>query len=330
MGAAVKSHPIGDEASHSATEAGPLVTNGFQVVLPEAVEAIVRDLADPSEVKAERERLEGFWFVHWTGGKLYHLRLSAGGPNVDGQQQTIRTSEHPWLLRARLEDAIGSALQSYIPIRKRPFTFLAQKSELIKKAAAAADIAHELLDTFKAQAGSISTPIFTSMPAISKPRVRPPAPQKRSIAEIPRCNFLRRTFSVSFFLAPCIRSLCACTFRRFAFDAFGDQSFIFLDGENDHDRAAMFLDRDWLRARCIDQSAEFVFGVLRRHSFQSTESVRAILAIMSITAGHRKRAVVRNGTKAELVHGNVAGSIPLEGQSDIPSEPTCPRHERRA
>jgi hypothetical protein len=127
----------------------PLVTNGFKVDLPETVEVIVRELPDPSEVKAERKRLDGYWFVHWIGGKLYHLRLKAGGPNVDGEPQSLRTSEHPWLLRARLDDAIGVALPKYEPIRERPFTFLAQKTELIKKAAAAANITHSLLDEFK-------------------------------------------------------------------------------------------------------------------------------------------------------------------------------------
>ena len=143
------SRTIRDNAPYAPVEGRPLATNGFQVVLPATVEAIVRDFPNPAEVKSERERLAGFWFVHWVGGKLYHLRLKAGGPNVDGLQQTITTSTHPWLLRSRLEDVIGSSVSKYVPIRKRPFTFLAQKTELIKKAAAAANIKHEVLDTFK-------------------------------------------------------------------------------------------------------------------------------------------------------------------------------------
>jgi len=115
----------------------PLATNGFKINLPESVEVIVREMPSPSEVKGERERLGEYWFVHWMGGKLYNLRLKGGGPNVDGSPRTLRTSQHPWLLRSRLDDAIGEALPKYEPIRERPFTFLAQKSELIKKAAAA-------------------------------------------------------------------------------------------------------------------------------------------------------------------------------------------------
>lgn len=131
------------------SQARSLFTNGFKVNLPETVDVVVREFPNPSEVKAERQRLEGFWFVHWVGGKLYHLRLKSGGPNVDGALQTLSVSDHPWLLRARIDDVIGDAVSQYEPIRVRPFTFLAQKAELIKPAAVAAGVAHPLLAGFK-------------------------------------------------------------------------------------------------------------------------------------------------------------------------------------
>ena len=113
----------------------PLVTNGFRVELPETIDVIVRDFPNPGEVKAERTFLQDHRFVHWVGGKLYHLRLQSGGPNVDGELLSLRVSEHPWLLRARIDDVIGDAVSQYEPIRVRPFTFLAQKAELVKPAA---------------------------------------------------------------------------------------------------------------------------------------------------------------------------------------------------
>ncbi|WP_439601872.1 argonaute/piwi family protein [Devosia sp.] len=143
--------------------ARPLVTNGFEVILPNQVEAIVRDLADPSEVKGERERLHGYWFVHRIDGRLFHIRLKGGGPNVDGEPIFVKTSEHPWLLRARLDDAIEEALPKYAAVRKRPFTFLAQKSELIADAAVAAAISHQLLPGFRV------TPKFALSPKIYEP-----------------------------------------------------------------------------------------------------------------------------------------------------------------
>lgn len=127
-------------------QAKPLRTNGFAVDMPGAFHAVVRDFPDPSLVKAERERLSGFWFLHWTDGKLYHVRLAAGGPNLDGTPVTVSTSDHPWLLRSRLDDAIAQAFPKYEPQRLRPFTFLAQKSELLADAAEEARIAHPLLN----------------------------------------------------------------------------------------------------------------------------------------------------------------------------------------
>lgn len=127
----------------------PLLTNGFSVELPETMDVVIREFPHPGEVKAERERLNGFWFVHWVGGRLYHLRLHNGGPNVDGTVRPLRVAEHPWLLRARIDDVVGDAVSQYEPIRRRPFTFLAQKAELIGPAATAAGVAHPLLSHFK-------------------------------------------------------------------------------------------------------------------------------------------------------------------------------------
>ncbi|MCP3385990.1 Piwi domain-containing protein [Bradyrhizobium sp. CCGUVB4N] len=126
----------------------PLVTNGFVVETPEIIDFVVRDMPDPGELKAERERLRGFWFVHWVGGKLYHLRLKAGGPNVDGEQRPAPVLKYTWLVRARVDDVIGVALPQYEPIRVRPFTFLAQRAELIQPAAEAARITHPLINEF--------------------------------------------------------------------------------------------------------------------------------------------------------------------------------------
>ncbi|WP_192357303.1 argonaute/piwi family protein [Mesorhizobium mediterraneum] len=144
-------------------EPRPLASNGFEVSLPGQLDVIVRALPDPSEVKAERARLKGYWFVHWFDGKLFHLRLKAGGPNVDGNHEVLETAAHPWLFRARLDDALEDALPNYSAVRQRPFTFLAQKAELIDAAASAAGIFHKLLPSFKV------TPRFTLNPKIYEP-----------------------------------------------------------------------------------------------------------------------------------------------------------------
>lgn len=124
------------------------VTNGFEVTLPEVIDVVIRDFPDPKEVKAERERLKSFWFVHWLGGKLYHLRLQGGGPNIEGTLSKLETKLHPWLLRSRLDDTIGAALPKYKALRERPFTFLAQLSQIVDTAAEKAGVSHTLLKGF--------------------------------------------------------------------------------------------------------------------------------------------------------------------------------------
>ena len=43
--------------AHPISARTPLVTNGFEVLLPETVEILARDFPDGAEVKAERERV---------------------------------------------------------------------------------------------------------------------------------------------------------------------------------------------------------------------------------------------------------------------------------
>jgi hypothetical protein len=112
-----------------------LIINGFEIGLPTHIELLVRPMAKPADVKPERDRLSGYWFVHWWGGNLYGLRLKGGGPNVTGQSRDMPARDCLWLLRARLDDVIGSVFERYTALRSRPFTFLAQREEVVASAA---------------------------------------------------------------------------------------------------------------------------------------------------------------------------------------------------
>src|SRR5208282_4668261 len=126
-----------------------LVLNGFDVKLPTAIDVIVRPMADPRDVKPERERLVGYWFVHWLGGELYCLRLKAGGPNINGRPARLTLAEHPWLLRARLDDVIATVFDRYPALGLRPFSFLSQREEVVATAAEKARVRHPLLSGFR-------------------------------------------------------------------------------------------------------------------------------------------------------------------------------------
>ena len=132
--------------THSSYVGKPLVTNGFEVILPDTLDVLVRDFPDGTAVKAERERVSPHWFVHWFRGSLYYLRLKRGGPDISSRPLTLQTSDHPWLLRSRLEDSVGEVFHMYEPLWRRPFTFNARKQELVARAARSAGIASSLLD----------------------------------------------------------------------------------------------------------------------------------------------------------------------------------------
>ena len=104
--------------AHPTSVGTPLVTNGFEVILPDTVEVLVRDFPDGAAVKAERERVSGHWFVHWFQGTLYYLRLKGGGPNVSGGPLTLDTLDHPWLLRSCLEGELYLIIDSAPGLRQ--------------------------------------------------------------------------------------------------------------------------------------------------------------------------------------------------------------------
>jgi hypothetical protein len=132
-------------AGQNGSQVVTLFTNGLNVTLPDDVDVIVRDFPDGKLVADERARLRDHWFVHWFEGKLYYLRLRAGGPNVEGEPISLNTRSHPWLLRARLEEAVGDVFAQYEPFRLRPFSFLALKTELVKDACEIAKIDPRML-----------------------------------------------------------------------------------------------------------------------------------------------------------------------------------------
>jgi hypothetical protein len=138
--------------------------NGFEVDLPAEIDVIVQSFPDASDVKDERDRLGSHWFVHWLDGELYCIRLKPGGPNILGHPRRLKTCDYPWLLRARLDDVIATVFDRYAALRRRPFSFLAQRDEIVESAAEEAHIRHPLLRGFRI------LPKFTLNAKIIEPR----------------------------------------------------------------------------------------------------------------------------------------------------------------
>lgn len=113
-----------------------LQLNGFHVSLAsDTFSVFAEDFPDPDGLKARRELLGSDWFTHWRDGHLY------GIPRVDnpsvkfGEIRKLSCTDHDHLhvLNARLNDCLPGCFPRYDVVRRRPFTFLAQKDEFIAK-----------------------------------------------------------------------------------------------------------------------------------------------------------------------------------------------------
>lgn len=75
--------------------------------------------------------------------------MKAGGPNVEGRPARLASADHPWLLRARLDDVIATVFDRYPALRLRPFSFLSRRDEIVAAAAKKTRVQHPLLAHFR-------------------------------------------------------------------------------------------------------------------------------------------------------------------------------------
>lgn len=73
-------------------------------------------------------------------------------------------AEHPWPIRSRIDDVIATVFGQYPALRLRPFSFLAQKQEIVQEAATVARVSHPLLAAFRI------LPRFTLSAKVVEPR----------------------------------------------------------------------------------------------------------------------------------------------------------------
>lgn len=111
----------------------PITINGFELrPLQQAFTAYVADMPDSRELRRLRESLGRSWFVYWYSGKVFGLPKEANAEPPFGLPQTLNCKEHLRLLAAAVADFLPTLFPQYTPIRKRPFTFLGQKDEIIE------------------------------------------------------------------------------------------------------------------------------------------------------------------------------------------------------
>lgn len=91
--------------------------------------AYVKDMPDNQIFRSLRESLEDEWFLYWRQGKVYGIPKVTHPQKSFGQLEELTCSTHLQFLTARINDLLPGIFSKYSPLKRRPFTFLAQREE---------------------------------------------------------------------------------------------------------------------------------------------------------------------------------------------------------
>lgn len=106
--------------------------NGFKVELSaQTFKAYVQDLPNNQEVKPLRQALGDEWFLHWRQGKMYGIPKNTKLQKSFGQSEELNCNDHLQVLTSRISNLLPEIFSKYEPLKLKPFTFLAQRKELI-------------------------------------------------------------------------------------------------------------------------------------------------------------------------------------------------------
>lgn len=133
----------------------PHFLNAFRVTFSsESVQAFSKPVPDPSELKGIRKSLGDTCFSYWHEGTLYTIPKSAGSQLDLGEATPIQLKSYLGmkLVAAMITEALPSSFVEYDPVRDRPFTFLAQKQELVTEATSDWNQKPKLLSDFEIRA----------------------------------------------------------------------------------------------------------------------------------------------------------------------------------
>lgn len=124
--------------------------NGFKVELSaQTFKAYVQALPNNQNVEPLRQALRDEWFLHWRQGKLYGIPKIPAPQKPFGQPEDLNCNEHLQLLTSRISNLLPGIFSRYDPLKRRPFTFLAQKKELISEVINTIKNSPDIISTFK-------------------------------------------------------------------------------------------------------------------------------------------------------------------------------------
>lgn len=114
------------------------------------VELLARDIVEGEELRAVRESFAPDWSVQWEGGRVYFLRLADGTGAIPGATLSSLAVGDNLRLMARLTtDALVRRFPTYEPLRRKPFTFVGRKQQLMEGIEKVLGIEHPLLRDFQ-------------------------------------------------------------------------------------------------------------------------------------------------------------------------------------
>lgn len=114
------------------------------------LDLLARDIVEGEDLTELRASLSPDWSVQWEGGTLYFLPLVDGLPDAAGTAHTrLEVNENLRLLARLTTDALVRRFPTYEPLRRKPFTFLGRKQQLMAGVTKTLGIEHPLLDEFR-------------------------------------------------------------------------------------------------------------------------------------------------------------------------------------
>lgn len=111
----------------------PVVLNGFKIELSaESLTAYVQDVMDVQELRRLRDKHSESWFFYLRDGTIYALPRTPNPSPPFGVKREIICNEHLWFIKARIADVLPEKFPQYSAFRRRPFTFLGRRDEIVE------------------------------------------------------------------------------------------------------------------------------------------------------------------------------------------------------
>lgn len=130
---------------------GALVVNVLPVAFPfSTFDAWTRPVRDAEDLSALRDAYRDRCSVQWESGNLYLLPTTSDSPDPpEGGVVELAVDDNLRILARLVTEALVRRFPKYEPLRRKPYTFLGRRGELMLDAPAVLGLKHDLLSCFR-------------------------------------------------------------------------------------------------------------------------------------------------------------------------------------